>query len=360
MRRFAQIAVLITAASVCACAGGPSAPIEHRAAEGAQPNIEYRSPASQRPAATVPQAGEVTSSREIAASRIVSPPPAAGGSGPAVVLPERPTSVVVQPGDTLFMLTERYRVGLEQVIAANRLEEPYTLYAGSTLILPQWPTYTVREGDTISDIALAANIDMPSLLLLNYIPDPDNLRPGQVLILPELPGGGLGPSAAAPAGSRPPSTAPAQPPAAQQPPETAVTTTAAATGPGGRFVWPLQGEIISDFGPKARGQRNDGVNIRADEGDPVKAAAAGNVVYAGNELAGYGELLLVRHDDGWITAYAHNRRLLVAEGDRVSAGQTIAEVGSTGSVTSPQLHFEVRDGVDPVDPMLFLPPGVTG
>lgn len=347
MPRRAQIAMLFAASTLCACAGGRSAPIEHRGAEAAPPPIDYR---------PVGGSSASASATTAAPSRIVARQAPVSVSNPAVVLPERPTSIVIQPGDTLFAITERYRIGLEQVIEANDLREPYRLVAGQTLILPQWPTYTVREGDTVSEIAAAANVDMPSLLLLNYIPDPDNLRPGHVLILPELPDGGLGPQAApaAPAGPTPAARAPQI--AEAQPNAPAITTTRAATGAAGRFAWPIQGEIISDFGPKARGQRNDGVNIRAREGDPVKAAAAGTVVYAGNELAGYGELLLIRHDDGWITAYAHNRRLLVAEGARVEAGQTIAEVGQTGSVNAPQLHFEVRNGVEPVDPMRYLPP----
>ncbi len=352
MRRLAHIVAIIVAAGLAGCvANGPTAPIDHRKARGTPPDIDYRTAS--------PQGG-------VAQSRILTPPPpepvrqsGRRDSSPAVILPERPSSVVIQPGDTLFSLTEQYRLTLEQVIEANDLSPPYTLIVGRTLILPQWPTYTVRPGDTVSEIALAANVDMPSLLLLNYIEDPDNLRAGQVLILPELPDGGLGPQA----GGRTPTPSPGGAPAPRAPavgeaaPDApAVTSTRQATGTPGRFSWPIQGEIISDFGPKSRGQRNDGVNIRAAAGSPVKAAAGGSVVYSGNELAGYGELILVKHDDGFITAYAHNRRLLVAEGARVQAGQTIAEVGQTGSVNSPQLHFEVRNGVEPVDPMRYLPP----
>lgn len=334
MRRLAHILALSAAGALAACTVAP-APIEHRGAQGAPP-----------------------STGRVAQSRIVSPPPAQRPaparreSQPAVVLPERPDRIVIQPGDTLFQITERYRLTLEQVIEANNLQPPYQLIAGRTLILPQWPTYTVRPGDTVSEIALRANVDMPSLLLLNYIPDPDNLRAGQVLILPELPDGGLGPQAA-PARPAAPGQRPA--PSTVAPAPERSTSTAAATG-AGQFAWPVRGEIISTFGPKAAGQRNDGVNIRAAEGTPVLAAADGSVVYAGNELAGYGELLLIKHDNGMITAYAHNRRLLVEQGARVTRGQTVAEVGQTGSVTSPQLHFEVRNGVEPIDPMRYMPP----
>ncbi len=105
---------------------------------------------------------------------------------------------------------------------------------------------------------------------------------------------------------------------------------------------------------KPDGRRNDGINIAADEGDSVRAAAGGTVVYAGGELQGYGELVLIRHEGGWVTAYAHNSRLLVAEGDRIEQGQLVAEAGSTGSVDTAQVHFEIRRGVTPEDPMGHL------
>ncbi|MEX2647559.1 MAG: peptidoglycan DD-metalloendopeptidase family protein, partial [Alphaproteobacteria bacterium] len=120
------------------------------------------------------------------------------------------------------------------------------------------------------------------------------------------------------------------------------------------FAWPVKGEILSTFGPKPGGLNNDGINIAAPSGTPVLAAENGVVVYAGNEIPGFGNLLLIRHADGWATAYAHNARLLVGRDDRVARGQPIAEAGATGSVTTPQVHFEVRKGNDPVDPMKYL------
>jgi murein DD-endopeptidase MepM/ murein hydrolase activator NlpD len=118
----------------------------------------------------------------------------------------------------------------------------------------------------------------------------------------------------------------------------------------------VQGEIASGFGPKAGGTQNDGVNIVARRGTAVHAAADGVVVYAGNELRGYGNLLLVRHAGGWMTAYAHNDELLVGRGAKVKRGQVIAKVGGTGGVSSPQLHFELRQGGRPVDPLQVMGP----
>ena len=118
------------------------------------------------------------------------------------------------------------------------------------------------------------------------------------------------------------------------------------------FRWPARGRIISGFGSK--GSNGDGIAIAVPEGTPVKAAADGVVAYAGEELKGYGKLVLVRHDNGYVTAYAHNGDLNVKRGEKVTRGQTIAKSGATGNVTSPQLHFELRKGSTPVDPTKFL------
>lgn len=120
-------------------------------------------------------------------------------------------------------------------------------------------------------------------------------------------------------------------------------------------MWPVQGTIVSKFGTIGKGRANDGINIKAAKGTAVKSADAGTVAYAGNELKGFGNLILVRHNDGWITAYAHNDRLLVKKGQKVKRGEKIATVGETGGVNSPQLHFEIRSGKKAVNPVNYLP-----
>ena len=122
-----------------------------------------------------------------------------------------------------------------------------------------------------------------------------------------------------------------------------------------QFRWPVAGRILSGFGGTTSGEKNDGINIAATQGEPIHAAASGTVTYCGNELKGYGNLVLIRHDDGYVTAYAHADSILVGRGDHVEAGQVIATAGSTGDVNAPQLHFEIRRGVRPVDPRSLLP-----
>lgn len=120
------------------------------------------------------------------------------------------------------------------------------------------------------------------------------------------------------------------------------------------FAWPVQGPVISDFGADLSGGRNDGINIATPFGAPIHAAAAGQISYAGNELRGYGNLVLIKHEDGYVTAYAHAERIIVNRGDYVAKGQVIGYSGKTGDVTTPQLHFEIRKGVQPVNPHSML------
>jgi murein DD-endopeptidase MepM/ murein hydrolase activator NlpD len=144
-------------------------------------------------------------------------------------------------------------------------------------------------------------------------------------------------------------------PAADPLPETAPTGT---TGnPSVSLRWPVRGKVIQGFGPKTTGGQNDGINVAVPEGTPIKAAEDGVVAYAGNELKGYGNLVLVRHSNGFVTAYAHASELSVKKGETIKRGQVIGKAGSTGNVTSPQLHFEVRKGATPVDPAQYLTGG---
>ena len=141
------------------------------------------------------------------------------------------------------------------------------------------------------------------------------------------------------------------------PPAAAPTTQPATYVPTGgslAFAWPVSGPIISDYGASLSGERNAGINIATPFGAPIHAAAAGQISYAGNELRGYGNLVLIKHDDGYVTAYAHAERIIVGRGDYVTKGQIIGYSGQTGDVTSPQLHFEIRKGVQPVNPRTLL------
>jgi len=259
-------------------------------------------------------------------------------------------AVVAGRGDTVYALSRRHRVPVRVIIQANRLRPPYHLRAGQRVVLPRSRRHTVSRGETFYGIAQQYRVHPYDLARANDLRQPYDLRAGQGLVLPEqssatnrrVASGPPKTKAASPVIRRQPATAP--PPAVPRPP--------AASGKG--FIWPVRGRVISGFGGKAKGLRNDGINIASKRGAAVVAAENGVVVYAGNELRGFGNLLLIKHSGGWVTAYAHNDKVLVKRGARVAKGQQVATVGSTGSVKYPQLHFEIRRGRVARDPIKYL------
>lgn len=223
---------------------------------------------------------------------------------------------------------------------------------------PKSGTHRVRSGETVYTIARHYGVDAYALVSLNKLTPPFDLFEGQRLAIPDqksLPSTVVTaePNQATPRKpvSRPNLDTPGQS-EAQTP--RSIETPASPSAIAGAFIWPVEGRIISDFGAKGGGRFNDGINIAAPAGTAVRAAADGVVAYAGNELRGFGNMLLIKHPGGWVTAYAHNQELLVRRGSSVGRGQAIARVGSTGGVDQPQLHFELRKGKKAVDPLDYL------
>jgi murein DD-endopeptidase MepM/ murein hydrolase activator NlpD len=386
----------------------------------------------------------------------------------------RPDFAIVQPGDDVNGIAQRYGVSRDALIAINHLQPPYHLVLGQHLTLPRAMAnstnnsnpnprpnrYRVQPGDTLPGIARRFGVDPSTLAVTNFLKPPYRLRTGDILVLPApVQTAMLSPRPSAPSPNLPPSSAPAphrsdvgrpftlppappapdiisaptvravptpritsaplpEPVTAKPPPKTATpipdaTANLAAPLPSARvpsvsppapppethvamvtppsppvrkatppvetsppheappreapapasggpsaFSWPVRGTVLSGFGPGANGTQNDGINIAAPLGTPIRAAKDGEVAYVGNELRGYGNLVLLKHPDGWMTAYAHCDALLVKVHDHVRRGQMIARVGKTGAVGEPQLHFELRRGTRPVNPAGHLaPPG---
>ncbi len=263
------------------------------------------------------------------------------------------TAVRVGKGDTVYSIARRHKLSPRDIIVANNLRAPYKLYVGQRLKLPQGRLHTVRSGEYLALIAKRYRTDAFSIARINGIRKPYTIYPGQKLRIPRGSGGTVVASAPPPATSKS-STGKVTPTrkTAKAPPKSKVPEPPKRTG--GKFGWPVQGKIVSSYGAKAKGLQNDGINIAAPRGSSVMAAENGVVAYAGNEIRGFGNLLLVKHSGGWVTAYAHNDQLLVKRGDKVKRGQKIAKVGSTGSVSTPQLHFELRKGSTTVDPRKYL------
>ncbi len=241
---------------------------------------------------------------------------------------------------------------------------PTTLNQQAAALASAAGSYRVQHGDTLFSIARRHNASMQSIAVLNNLPADGKVRSGQILKLPD---GSTTPATAANTviASAPPAAtavapttitdAPAAsaPTAAAKQPEPVVAAPPKASG-ADNFRWPVRGRIIAGFGKQPDGARNDGINLAVPAGTPVKAAEAGTVIYAGNELEGYGNLVLVQHGDDWVSAYAHAETIKVSRGDRVERGQPIATAGKTGSVDEPQLHFELRRNSRPVDPLPHL------
>jgi murein DD-endopeptidase MepM/ murein hydrolase activator NlpD len=319
---------------------------------------------------------------------------------------------VVQPKDHVDAIARDLRTTRKVLVDANHLKAPYALRSGEHLKVPVAKAYEVQAGDTMTEIARRFGVSVGELSDLNDLPVKAKLRPGDAVALPDgyhdhgptrLPGAQM--AERTPESMEAPRTYPA-PPRRPSPPAVeadgapytpspealaaarrlaeersyaapsapyASTRTSApaqastnaqlavATAGRGRFIWPLRGEIMSQFGLKGLGRRNDGIDVRSPQGAEVHAAAAGDVVYAGDQVPGFGNLVLVKHADGWVTAYAHLLSIGVQMRQTVMQGQILGEVGSTGGVAEPELHFEVRyasspaDKAKPVDPLLVLP-----
>ena len=285
---------------------------------------------------------------QLAAAPHVSAPQTRVAAAPAFTPPPAPSFApqagvhVVASGETIYSLARHYRLTPMAIAKANNVGLDHHVRVGDRVVIP-------GQGGAAPHTAA---------------------RPAQPVAAPALPAQ----RAAAPkheivAAAKPPAAAPAAPQhtaLAAPPPTVNVVTPAADPIPdekptGGAtassaasFRWPVRGRVIAGFGPKTNGQQNDGINVSVPEGTPIKAAEDGVVAYAGNELKGYGNLVLVRHANGFVTAYAHASELSVKKGETVKRGQVIGKAGATGNVTGPQLHFEVRKGATPVDPMQYL------
>lgn len=222
----------------------------------------------------------------------------------------------VKSGETGITIAKAYGVPWSQIVAMNKLKAPYVLEVGQKLMLPSARQVAQMS---IEERARAFDLNIDDIIT------------------------GGAPAAPAPKASAPkPGTAPRP-----APPPTVL-------GPAPPFGWPVDGRILSGFGPKPGGRFNDGVNLKASQGAAVRSAGDGTVAYAGDAIPGFGNLILITHANGYVTAYGHNEALLVARGKKVTRGEVIARAGMTGAVTEPQVHFEIRKNRVPVDPVKVI------
>jgi murein DD-endopeptidase MepM/ murein hydrolase activator NlpD len=389
-------------------AAAPSPQVERRELpQYARPQSPYQSSALPPPAVSAPQsypaanAGVSGGGRGLAS---YSPPPAQPKLETTGTVPPRSaaaahnaaaqggTTIIVGTSDTLELLARRYNVSTAAILQANGYKGPRALSPGQQLIIPRQAAapaltppaskpvavapaaaavHVVNKGDTLLSISRRNHVPVAELAKANNLDQSARLSLGMKL---KVPGAktAVAPAApapavvAAPAVPAPKMVATVQPQSARlvQPtanvevpaaaPEAPAVKPSEATGALPTFRWPVRGKVITSYGAKTNGKSNDGINLAVPEGTPVKAAEDGVVAYSGNELKGYGNLVLVRHSNGYVTAYAHASELMVKRGDTIKRGQVIAKSGQSGEVGSPQLHFEIRKGSSPVDPLQFL------
>ncbi|MBK1663567.1 peptidase M23 [Rhodospirillum rubrum] len=315
----------------------------------------------------------------------------------------------VARGDTLYSIAKRYSIDMNRLARLNAIDDTNLIKVGQALSIPgeEAPPSDGDEALAATSIPVAreslpppsaypgalaypGTAAYPGSQTAQAAPPPNpHAAPASVWVAPGAApspaqgangfspaqgANGFSPAQGATASSppqgatgilRPPqSTAPpltTQPPAPMAAPAPVSPTPATAHGPvpmpperSGAFAWPVRGTVLSRFGATPKGQHNDGINIAAPRGTSVTAAETGVVAYAGNEIRGFGNLLLIKHEGGFMTAYAHNDALLVKRGETVSRGQTIARVGSSGGVGAPQIHFEIRRNGKPIDPTPYL------
>jgi murein DD-endopeptidase MepM/ murein hydrolase activator NlpD len=305
------------------------------------------------------------------------------------------TAITVQKGDTIDGLVKRYGVPASAIAEANNIPNGTALRPGQKLVIPKYEAtgsttprnvttaappatgtnqhvHVVAPGETLMALSRKYQKPLAELAKANKIEPHTLVKVGDRIVIPGVRGtqAALKPAATVaeqpkPAAAPKVATVPAAPaatpsaamvtPAAHEPelPKTKADVTAGLP----KFRWPVNGRVITAFGPKPSGQQNDGINVSVPEGTPIKAAEDGVVAYAGNELKTYGNLVLVRHSNGYVTAYAHASEIMVKRDDPVKRGQIIAKAGQTGNVAAPQLHFEIRKGSTPVDPAPFLDKG---
>lgn len=363
------------------------APVAAAAPAYAQPKYAYNAPANSAPAYKAPVLADNVQATD-------------GEKAPALTpfKKKKGPTITVADGMSLYDIAKANHITVKQLADANDLKPPYTVAPGTELIVPgtknpvspqvamakpiapaaedtaqadlpvsSGPTtsaseHIVAKGDTLFSLGRQYKISGFAIADANGLPHDKSLPLGRKLKIPTAGADKLAKAPSKDEGKTDMAAKSAKPStdiADTSGQETIVTGKPAATDAAPAEAqlslrWPVRGRVISAYGSKPNGMKNEGINIMAPEGTNIQAADAGVVAYAGNELKGYGNLVLIRHAGGYVTAYAHAASLLVKKGDVVKRGDVIGKVGQTGAVQSAQLHFEVRKGATALDPATFL------
>tara|TARA_E500000178_G_scaffold178722_1_gene177341 strand:+ start:525 stop:1409 length:885 start_codon:yes stop_codon:yes gene_type:complete len=242
--------------------------------------------------------------------------------------------IKIVTGDTLASISKKYIVTKKELIRFNKIKYPYVLKPGSFIKIPVPKRYKIKKGDTLYKIARCSSTNISEIKNKNININEKELIVGFVINLPYY----------------------SMDKCKLKNKKIAKKKNIKKKSIKSEeiFIWPVQGSIITYFGKQKGGRKNDGINILSVKGNPVRAAMGGKVVYRGNELLAWGNLIIIKHKNNWTTAYAHLDKLLVRKGEIIKTGDIIASVGATGNVDKSQLHFQVRKKSKPLDPIKFL------
>ena len=241
----------------------------------------------------------------------------------------------VRKGDNLHTISKRNFVSINDLIKINKIASPFKIYPKQKLLLPKKNYHLVKKGETLYSISRKYGVDRYQLFKLNNLKSERLIFVGQRLLIPLV--------------KKMNAKKNNKKIIKKKYKEKIITEKS-----NNSFIWPVKGKIILNFGMIKPGLHNDGINISADIGKPVYASEKGEVIYTGNEIPGYGNLILIKHKNNWITAYAHLKEINLTRGMNVKRGQQIGKVGNSGNVSSSQLHFEIRKGRKALDPVSFL------
>lgn len=240
---------------------------------------------------------------------------------------------IVKKGENLFLISEKFNISLKNLIETNNINSPYRIFPNQKLIIPQNLTHVIKKGDTLYSISRQYNVDRASLYRFNNLKTNQKIYVGESLIIPAK-------------------NKSFKQKTKKKRKQVKKKKSVKETKPS--FIWPTKGDIILAFGKIKSGFHNDGINIKSQENNPVIASETGEIIYAGNEIPGYGNLILIKHKNNWVTAYSHLKQIIYKKGQVVRRGQKIGLVGKTGNVNEPQLHFEIRKGKKALNPSKFL------
>ena len=252
----------------------------------------------------------------------------------------------VSKGDNLYLISKKYNVTISKLVNFNNIDSPYKIFPNQKIFIPKKRTHVVKRGDTLYSISRKYRTDIFTVSRFNNLQNVNQIYTNQKLIIPDH----LKKKKVASNFKK-------------KEPKKVKKIIAKKIDKKKKtykqnfnenFIWPVKGKIISKYGSNDPGFFNDGINIESVSGKDVKASSGGEIVYSGNEIPGYGNLILIKHSKNWITAYAHLQEIYKKKGTLVKKGESIGAIGNSGNVKIPQLHFEIRKGKEAVDPLKYL------